>query len=103
MRIAPTTDGDWLARRAQPYARTQEWTQEEKDLVLARLSGGRKPLLEITRALNGTKSLRQVTEYIEHLEFWSRVLEKPAGDPEPPKAKESSERQVEAEEVEAAR
>ncbi|KAJ2322956.1 hypothetical protein IWW51_003983 [Coemansia sp. RSA 2702] len=56
--------------------RTAEWSAEEKQLVLAKLSTGRKPLMEIVHALNGTKSLRQVAEYIEYLDLWSRMLGK---------------------------
>ncbi|KAJ2502107.1 hypothetical protein GGH96_001385 [Coemansia sp. RSA 1972] len=57
--------------------------------------------MHITRALNGTKTLRQVAEYIEYLEFWSRMLERPAKKIVHPEAEETSEEQITAEEIQS--
>ncbi|KAJ2663958.1 hypothetical protein IW148_002287 [Coemansia sp. RSA 1199] len=57
--------------------------------------------MHITRALNGTKTLRQVAEYIEYLEFWSRMLEQPVEEAEFSEAEEASEEQITAEEIQS--
>ncbi|KAJ2725552.1 hypothetical protein GGI07_001180 [Coemansia sp. Benny D115] len=67
--------------------RTQAWTEAEKELVFEKLQNGRAPITEITQHLGGTKSLRQVAEYLEYLHFWSTLLHDPKDPlPEPPEA-----------------
>ncbi|KAJ2651100.1 hypothetical protein IWW40_001868 [Coemansia sp. RSA 1250] len=84
--------------------RTAEWTQSEKDTVLDKLKAGRRPLTELTQALNGTKSLRQVAELVEKLEFWKQIISQ---DPEHQVVHEEAEEatgvQILAEDMQASR
>ncbi|KAJ2450366.1 hypothetical protein EV183_004349 [Coemansia sp. RSA 2336] len=84
--------------------RTSEWTQSEKDAVLDKLMAGRKPLTELTRALNGTKSLRQVAEFIEKLEFWKQIISQDQEHQiEHEEAEEASDVQILTEDMQASR
>ncbi|KAJ2556672.1 hypothetical protein EV175_001850 [Coemansia sp. RSA 1933] len=75
-RIQPTTLTP--SKRIQPQTPASEWTADEKDQVLTMLAHGRLSPIEIVRRLDNKKSLRQVTEFLDYLEFWSNALDCPA-------------------------
>ncbi|KAJ2121445.1 hypothetical protein IW147_004259 [Coemansia sp. RSA 720] len=101
MQRAANAEETQLVHQPQPHTHTNGWTDAEKELVQTTQRTGRKSLMHITRALNGTKTLRQVAEYIEYLEFWSRMLEQPVEEAEFSEAEEASEEQITAEEIQS--
>ncbi|KAJ2147561.1 hypothetical protein IW136_000029 [Coemansia sp. RSA 678] len=101
MQRAANTEETRLEHQPQSHTHTDGWTEAEKELVQTTQSTGRKSLMHITRALNGTKTLRQVAEYIEYLEFWSRMLEQPADEAAFAEAEETSEEQITTEEIQS--
>ncbi|KAJ2807940.1 hypothetical protein H4R20_001073 [Coemansia guatemalensis] len=56
--------------------RSEDWSKEEKKVVARALKRGRKSITNVTRELGGTKSLRQVAQFLERREFWSNLLGK---------------------------
>ncbi|KAJ2083910.1 hypothetical protein H4R24_000440 [Coemansia sp. RSA 988] len=56
--------------------RTEDWSKEEKKVVTRALKNGRRSVVNLTKQLRGTKSLRQVAQYLERQEFWSNLLGK---------------------------
>ncbi|KAJ1763319.1 hypothetical protein GGH19_002452 [Coemansia sp. RSA 1807] len=101
MQRAANTEETRLEQQPQSRTHTDGWSEAEKELVQATQNTGRKSLMHITRALNGTKTLRQVAEYIEYLEFWSRMLEQPADEAVFAEAEETSEEQITTEEIQS--
>ncbi|KAJ2689936.1 hypothetical protein H4R19_006463 [Coemansia spiralis] len=79
----------WEARPVKRYKSSPAWIDDEKAVVAEALSTGRKSVAELVRRLGGSKSLRQVAEYVERLELWSRVLGPPESGAAPvPEAEE---------------
>ncbi|KAI8321730.1 hypothetical protein GQ54DRAFT_304584 [Martensiomyces pterosporus] len=54
--------------------RCSTWTDAEKERVFEKLRRGRVSAVEIAKHVGKTKSLRQVAEYLEYLQFWSHAL-----------------------------
>ncbi|KAJ2758222.1 hypothetical protein IWQ56_002432, partial [Coemansia nantahalensis] len=83
----PNPDPDraaWEGQLTKRYKCSPDWIDDEKAVVADALSTGRKSVAELTRRLEGSKSLRQVAEYVERLELWSRVLGPLDPDMQPP-------------------
>ncbi|KAJ1727061.1 hypothetical protein LPJ61_004785 [Coemansia biformis] len=79
----------WEERLTKRFKHSPDWIEDEKAVVAKALRSGRKSVAEIARRLGGSKSLRQVAEYLERLELWSRVLGTPEqGGSQPREAKE---------------
>ncbi|KAJ2610999.1 hypothetical protein H4S08_003365 [Coemansia sp. RSA 1365] len=97
----------WISHNPTARKRSEEWSKKEKKLVANSLKRGRKSVTNITQQLEGTKSLRQVAQYLETLDLWSHLL----GSLPPPEkrvritreAKETPSETVKAENVNAQR
>ncbi|KAJ1803242.1 hypothetical protein LPJ56_007005, partial [Coemansia sp. RSA 2599] len=63
--------GRFSVNRSAFSRRVQKWTNEEKNRVLQKLRSGCTSIVEISRYVGETKSLRQVAEYIELLKLQS--------------------------------
>ncbi|KAJ2157871.1 hypothetical protein GGF46_004185 [Coemansia sp. RSA 552] len=108
-RIAPSAvcaeaqSSDWQVRRVP--GPPIEWTAEEKRVVAGELQHGRKSPMAIVRALNGSRSLGQVADYLEYLELWTRILGPPPNKAakHTPEAEEVRSSHVQAETREALR
>ncbi|KAJ1725081.1 hypothetical protein LPJ53_000732 [Coemansia erecta] len=55
--------------------RTQKWTRAEKDRLFESLKSGRVSIAKAAQCVGETKSLRQVAEYIEYLQLWSKLID----------------------------
>ncbi|PIA15159.1 hypothetical protein COEREDRAFT_88019 [Coemansia reversa NRRL 1564] len=97
----------WISHNPTARKRTEDWSKKEKKLVAKALKRGRKSVTSITQQLEGTKSLRQVAQYLETLDLWSHLL----GSLPPPEkrvrltreAKETSSKTITTENVNAQR
>ncbi|KAJ2752203.1 hypothetical protein H4S06_003975, partial [Coemansia sp. BCRC 34490] len=56
---------------------TALWTADEKNQVFEILKHGRVPPMTIVARLGHTKTLGQVAEFLDHMEFWSAALDTP--------------------------
>ncbi|KAJ1993538.1 hypothetical protein GGI25_002714 [Coemansia spiralis] len=56
---------------------TDTWTEEEKEKIFKILEHGRISAMAITRRLGHTKSLRQVAQFLDHMEFYATALDSP--------------------------
>ncbi|KAJ1966308.1 hypothetical protein GGI12_000151 [Dipsacomyces acuminosporus] len=59
--------------------RSSVWTDAEKERVFEKIQKGKASVAEIARHVGNTKSLRQVAEYIEYMQFWSTVIASDSG------------------------
>ncbi|KAJ1799806.1 hypothetical protein LPJ59_001572 [Coemansia sp. RSA 2399] len=61
-----------------PHVRSTEWTSAEKEQVFDILKHGRVPAMTIVQRLGYTKTLGQVADFLDHMEFWATALDTPS-------------------------